>query len=743
MLRAVGKGAFASSHALKSVATSCNVQTLAMRNAAVLTPASSILMKHASTRSIVSVSRVPTTQTMFSLPRFSSRSSTTTSSSSSSSSSSIATTSSVRSFADDANISNDTITTPVQRMRNIAVIAHVDHGKTTMVDSLLKSAGTRMNAGEVRLMDSNQLEKERGITILAKCTSIIWKDARTSEDLQVNIVDTPGHADFGGEVERIMSMVDGVTLIVDATEGPMAQTKFVLKKALARGLTPVVVINKVDRPTARVGEVENEIFDLFVNLDATDAQLDYTTVYASGRSGWASAVPATEGTDMKALFEAIVDRVPHPKVDLDAPFQMLVTQIESDHYFGKCLIGRITSGSIKAGDQVKALDEEGKEIENVRVLKVLRRRGMNRFVVDQAFAGDIVSIAGFSNGTVNTTLAAPSLNTVIPSIPIDPPTLSMTFQVNDSPLAGREGSTLTFNALRTRLMREAENNVSIKVGEGAVKDSIEVRARGELQLGIIIETIRREGSELAVTPPQVVFMQDPETKKILEPMEEVTLDVEEHLSGSVIEKLSKRSGEMKEYTPLKDGRVRILFHIPTRGLLGYRSEFMNDTRGQGIMNQAFLEYVPHRGTIERTEKGALICTEEGQCTAYALEMLEARGVLFVEPTMKVYKGMVLGESSRSEDLELNPCKAKQLSNIRTVSKDEKIRLAPPRKMSLEELIAYVRDDEIIEVTPQNLRLRKRFLDPIARKNAAKTAKSVFANGTNTDPRFMASMNMKA
>jgi len=625
---------------------------------------------------------------------------------------------------------------PLERMRNIAIIAHVDHGKTTLVDSMLKTVGTRINPGEVRLMDSNQLERERGITILAKCTSIIWKHPSSGEDYHINIVDTPGHADFGGEVERIMSMVDGVCLVVDATEGPMAQTKFVLKKALARGLKPIVVINKVDRPSARLGEVENEIFDLFVNLDATDEQLDYQVIYASGRAGWASKKPEV-GQDMTPLFEQVIESVPHPTADVEAPFQMLVTQIESDHYFGKCLIGRIVQGKVRPGDQVKALDEEGKEIETVKILKVLRRRGMNRYVVNEAFAGDIVSIAGFSQATVNSTLCAPSLNSVIPSIPIDPPTLSMTFQVNDSPLAGREGTSLTSNALRQRLIREAENNVSIRIGDAASKDAVEVRARGELQLGIIIETIRREGYELAVSPPQVVFTVDPETNKLMEPVEEVTFDVDEPLSGTVIEKVSKRGGDMKEFISLPNGRVRLLFHIPTRGLLGYRSEFMNDTRGQGVMNQIFHSYTQFKGAIERNDKGALISMEEGVCTAYALESLESRGVLFVEPGTKTYPGMVIGENSRSEDLELNPVKTKALSNVRSVMKEDKTRLSPPRRMTLEELIAYVRDDEIIEVTPQNLRLRKRILDSTARKAASKSAKSVAMLGLNADPRLLA------
>jgi GTP-binding protein len=620
------------------------------------------------------------------------------------------------------------MTLPVSHMRNVAVIAHVDHGKTTLVDSLLAASGTTLGQGEVRLMDSNTLERERGITILAKNTSIIYNRPDAPEEkFQVNIVDTPGHADFGGEVERIMTMVDGVCLIVDATEGPMAQTKFVLRKALAQGLRPIVVINKVDRPSARVGEVENEIFDLFVALDASDEQLEYPVLYASGRAGWATRSDAEHGTDMHPLFDAILSHIEPPKVDRSAPFKMLVTQIESDNYFGKCLIGRITAGSVRPGDAIKALDEEGKDLEATKVLKVLRRRGMNRFIVEEAHAGDIISLAGFDTATVNSTLCHPSVTEHIPSIPIDPPTLSMTFVVNDSPLNGQEGTTLTSNALRLRLQREAENNVSIRLHPGASKEQIEVHARGEMQLGVIIETMRREGSEMAVCPPQVVFDVD-ENGALLEPVEEVTLDVDEPMSGSCIEKLSKRGGEMKEFTAIGDGRVRLVFHIPTRGFLGYRSEFTNDTRGQGVINTVFLEYVKYKAEIDRNDKGALIAMEDGTATAYSLESAEARGTLFIEPGAKVYGGMVIGENSRNEDIELNVSKAKQLSNVRSVMKEDKVRLTPPRRMTLEEMISYCRDDEMIEITPKSLRLRKRYLNPIARKTAAKSPRVVATAG---------------
>lgn len=627
-------------------------------------------------------------------------------------------------------------------MRNVAIIAHVDHGKTTLVDSLLKSAGTRMTEGEVRLMDSNTLERERGITILAKCTSVIYNDPNTKEDYHINIVDTPGHADFGGEVERIMSMVDGVCLIVDATDGPMAQTKFVLKKALGRGLRPVVIINKVDRPSARVGEVENEIFDMFINLDANDEQLEYPIIYASGRSGWATETPNEVGTDMNPLFQGILKHIPAPQGNPEAPFRMLVTQIESDAFFGKCLIGRVVDGVVRPGDSVKALDEEGKVIEDTKVLKLLRRRGMNRYVIDEASAGDIISLAGFSTASVNATLCDPSVTEVIPSVPIDPPTLSMTFSVNDSPLAGREGTAHTSNSLRQRLNREAENNVSIRVFDGPNKDAIEVRARGELQLGVIIETIRREGYELAVSPPQVVFKLDEEHQTLLEPIEEVTIDVEEPMSGNIIEKMSKRSGEMKEFIPLPDGRIRLIFHIPTRGFLGFRNEFMNDTRGQGVISSTLHEYVEFRGQIERSSKGAILSMEDGICTAYALEMIQDRGALFVEPNTKVYAGMVIGENSRENDIEVNPSKAKAVSNVRSVMKDEKTKLTPPRRLTLEDMISYVRDDEIIEITPQSIRLRKKILDANVRKSSKRSAKSIALHGLNTNQRLLEAIQAK-
>jgi GTP-binding protein len=618
--------------------------------------------------------------------------------------------------------------------RNIAVIAHVDHGKTTLVDTLLKIGGTKLGDGEVCLMDSNQLERERGITILAKCTSVLYDNKKDGQTYQINLVDTPGHADFGGEVERIMSMVDGVFLVVDASDGPMTQTKFVLKKALLRGIKPIVVINKIDRPSARLGEVENEIFDMFVNLEASDEQIEYPVLYASGRSGYANLDSTKRDGDMHPLLEAVCSHIKPPQCDETKPFSLLVTQIESDAFFGKCLIGQVKSGIARPGDSVKALDEKGNVIENTKILKILRRRGMNRFVIDEAHAGDIVSIAGFNTATVNSTLCALENTQVIPSIPIDPPTISMTFQVNDSPLAGSEGQTHTANSLRARLQREAENNVSIRLLEGPSKEATIVQARGELQLSIIIETIRREGYELAVSPPQVVFDLD-EKGDLVEPVEEITIDCEEGHSGAVIEKLAKRGADMKEFNSAGVGRVKLVFQIPSRGFIGFRSEFMNDTRGQGIINSLFHSYIPFHGLIERSDKGALVATEEGICTAYALETAQNRGMLFVEPQMKVYPGMIVGENSRGEDIDINVVKLKQLTNVRSVMKEDKTKLTPPKLMSLEEYISYIKDDQMLEVTPKSLRLRKKYLDPTARKQAARNAHLSVLSSIQSDPKF--------
>lgn len=610
--------------------------------------------------------------------------------------------------------------TPLPLLRNIAIIAHVDHGKTTLVDCLLRSAvASRMDSSSSRVMDSNALEKERGITILSKCTSIDWRNPSDNKTYHINIVDTPGHADFGGEVERVLSMVDGVCLVVDATDGPMTQTKFVLGKALKLGLRPLVVINKVDRPTARVGEVENEIFDLFVNLQATDEQMDFPIVYACARDGWSTMEPKKQGTDMNPLFTSVVSHVKPPPVDRTKPFSMAVTQIESDQFLGKLLLGRIASGTVKVGDKLHALDGTNKKLEEVKVMKIIARKGLEQVPVPIAAAGDIVSLAGFSIATVNSTLCDTSITQALPFTPVDPPTLAMSFSVNTSPFAGQEGSQLTSTMIKDRLLKEAESNVSLQIEESVNKESFEVRGRGELQLGILIETMRREGYELSVSAPRVVLKHDEETKAVLEPLEEVVIDVSQEHTGQVIEKMSSRKGELQDFIQTDDGKARLKFRIPMRGLIGYRSELQNDTRGTGIMNNIFHSYVPFMGELTKPEKGAIVSTAEGVITSFALEGLEARGVLFVEAGMKCYSGMIIGESSREGDLEVNPAKTKQLSNVRSVTKEERVKLTPPRIMSLEEVIAYVREDEIIEVTGKSIRLRKIELDASKRKTQEK------------------------
>ena len=604
-------------------------------------------------------------------------------------------------------------------LRNIAIIAHVDHGKTTLVDQMLRQSGTfRVNQQvQERAMDSNDLERERGITILAKCTSVVWRD------LRINIVDTPGHADFGGEVERILSMVDGVILLVDAAEGCLPQTKFVLSKALSLGLRPIVVINKVDRPDAQPHVVHDQIFDLFLALDATDEQADFPTLYASGRQGWASLELDKPTENLDVMFDLVVRHVPPPKVDTDAnhPFSMLVTTLEADPFLGRILTGRIHSGTAKAGLSVKALTREGVLIETARISKVLAFRGLERVPVDSADAGDIIAIAGFTSATVADTLCETSVMAALPAHPIDPPTLAVTFQVNDSPLAGREGSKVQSRVIRDRLLREAEGNVAIKVRETDGSDAYEVSGRGELQLGVLIETMRREGFELAVSRPRVLFREDPETGKRLEPIEEVVVDVDDAYSGVVIDKLSMRKAEMTAMRPSGGGKTRVTFLAPSRGLIGYHGEFLTDTRGTGIMNRLFHGYAPYKGPIEGRRNGALISTGDGDAVAYALWNLEERGVLFTDPGVKVYRGMIIGEHSRDNDLEVNPLKGKQLTNIRTTSKDEAIRLTPPRRLTLEEAIAYIQDDELVEVTPKSIRLRKRHLDPNDRKRAERSS----------------------
>ena len=600
-------------------------------------------------------------------------------------------------------------------LRNIAIIAHVDHGKTTMVDALLKQSGTFRDNQKVQecAMDSNELERERGITILSKCTSVEWDGTR------INIVDTPGHADFGGEVERILSMVDGVILLVDSSEGPMPQTKFVLGKALKVGLKPIVLINKADKPDARVEEVLNEIFDLFVSLDATDEQLDFPVLYASGRNGWAVYdLEKDPKQDLTPLFELILSYVPAPICFPEKPFSMLATTLEADKFVGRVLTGKIYSGKIKSGEIIKVLNAENKEVERFRISKIMAYRGLARQNLDEASAGDIIAISGVSKGTVADTLCAFEVTQAIKAQPIDPPTLVMTFSVNDSPLAGREGDKVTSRMIADRLNKEAEGNIALKITQTANSDAFEVAGRGELQLGVLIETMRREGFELSVSRPRVLFRKD-ENGNLLEPIDEVVVDVDEEFSGSVVEKLGQRRAELTEMIPSQAGnKVRLIFRAPTRGLIGYHSEFLTDTRGTGVMNRSFFAYEPHRGEIEGRRNGVLISSETGTAVAYSLFKLEDRGPMFIDSGVPVYTGMIIGEHTKPTDLEVNPCKTKQLTNIRASGKDEAIVLTPPRRISLEEALSYIQNDELLEVTPKSLRLRKRILDPIVRKRSS-------------------------
>jgi GTP-binding protein len=599
--------------------------------------------------------------------------------------------------------------------RNLAIIAHVDHGKTTLVDKLLAQSGTFRANQQVaeRAMDSNDLERERGITILAKCTSVVWKGVR------LNIVDTPGHADFGGEVERILSMVDGVVVLVDAAEGPLPQTKFVTGKALRLGLRPIVLINKVDRGDARPHEVHDMIFDLFAALDATDEQLDFPTLFASAKEGWAAEDLDQPRVDLAPLFDKIVAHVPPPKVDPDAPFSMLATTLERDPYLGRVLTGKIYSGTARLNMPVRSLARDGKVIEQGRLSKLLAYRGLERLPIETAEAGDIIVIAGLTQTNVADTIAAPEVAVALPSQPIDPPTLAMTFSVNDSPLAGRSGDKVTTRVIRDRLLREAEGNVAIRVTETSETDAYEVAGRGELQLGVLIETMRREGFELSISRPRVLFKTDEVSGQRLEPIEEVVIDVDDEFAGVVVEKLGARRGEMTEMKPSSGGKTRLVFLAPSRGLIGYQGEFLTDTRGTGVMARLFHSYAPFKGTVPDRRNGVLISNAGGSAVAYALWNLEDRGPMFIEPGTEVYEGMIIGEHSRGNDLEVNPLKGKQLTNIRTTSKDEAVRLTPPRLMSLEQAIAYIQNDELCEVTPNAIRLRKRLLDPHARKRASR------------------------
>jgi GTP-binding protein len=595
-------------------------------------------------------------------------------------------------------------------LRNIAIIAHVDHGKTTLVDRLLQQSGSFRDNQRVveRAMDSNDLERERGITILAKATSLVWKDTR------INIVDTPGHADFGGEVERILNMVDGALVLVDAAEGPLPQTKFVVSKALKMGLKPIVIINKVDRSDARATEVANAVFDLFAALDATAEQLDFPILYGSAKQGWMAASedgPKDQG--MAPLFDLVLRHVAPPQVE-EGPFRMLGTILESNPYLGRIVTGRITSGSVKPNQPVKVIDRNGELIEEGRVTKVLAFRGLERAPIEEGFAGDIVAIAGLPEAFVSHTLCAPEVTEPLPAQPIDPPTLTMTFRINDSPLAGTEGDKVQSRVIRDRLLREGEGNVTLRISESNEKDSMEVAGRGELQLGILIETMRREGFELAVSRPKVLFQHGP-SGDLLEPIEEVVIDVDEEHSGVVVQKMAERKGEMVEMRPSGGGRTRLIFYAPTRGLIGYQGELLTDTRGTAVMNRLFHAYGPHRGDITGRRNGVLISTDQGEAVAYAMWNLEDRGPMMIEPGWKVYRGMIIGEHTRGNDLEVNVLKGKKLTNIRTHSKDEAIRLTPPIRMTLEKALAYIEDDELVEVTPKSIRLRKKLLDPNDRK----------------------------
>jgi GTP-binding protein len=603
---------------------------------------------------------------------------------------------------------------PAMNMRNIAIIAHVDHGKTTLVDKLLGQSGAFRENQRVaeRVMDSNELERERGITILAKCTSVVWKGTR------INIVDTPGHADFGGEVERILSMVDGAIVLVDAAEGPMPQTKFVVSKALKIGLKPIVAVNKIDKQEARPTEVVNEVFDLFAALDANDAQLDFPILYGSAKQGWMALSPeGPKDEGMAPLFDLVLRHVAEPAVE-EGPFRMLGTILEANPYLGRIITGRISSGMVRSNQTIKALSHDGDLIEQGRVSKILAFRGIERQPIDVGEAGDIIAIAGLGKGSVADTFCALDATEPLHAQPIDPPTVAMSFLVNDSPLAGTEGDKVTSRVIRDRLLREAEGNVALRVSEAPGKDAMEVAGRGELQLAILIEQMRREGFELSVSRPKVVLKRDA-SGELLEPVEEVTIDVDEEHSGIVVQKMSERKAEMVEMRPSGGGRLRLVFHAPTRGLIGYQGELLTDTRGTAVMNRLFHAYAPFKGEIAGRRNGVLIANEQGEAVAYALWNLEDRGPMMIEPGWKVYQGMIVGEHTRDNDLEVNVLKGKKLTNIRTTSKDEAVRLTPPIRMTLEKALAYIQDDELVEVTPKSIRLRKLILDPNDRKKAVR------------------------
>ncbi len=601
-------------------------------------------------------------------------------------------------------------------VRNIAIIAHVDHGKTTLIDSIMKQSGTfRDNqAMDERVMDSNDLEKERGITILAKPTSIQWGDTR------VNIIDTPGHADFGGEVERVLHMADGVILLTDAAEGPMPQTKFVLGKALAQGLRPIVIINKIDRPDGRPEEVVDEVFDLFVSLDATDEQLDFPILYASGRDGWCTAELEDDRKDLSPLLELVLKHVPAPDVDFDKPFAVLATLLDADPFLGRCLTGLVAQGRAKVNDSVKAINLDGKVVETGRLTKLMKFDGTERVPVKEVQAGDIICIAGLTKASVADTIGDPALETPMQSTPIDPPTMSVMISVNDAPFAGKEGSKVTSTMIRERLLAEDEVNVAITFKESADKDAFEIGGRGELQLGVLIETMRREGFEMTVSRPKVLF-QEGENGEKLEPIEEVFIDVDEEYSSSVVDQMNRRKAEMTDMRSSGVGKTRITFLAPSRGLIGYQSKFMTDTRGTGIMNRLFHSYAPFKGEVGQRRNGALISTDTGMAVAYAIFNLQDRGSMFIGHQTPVYSGMIVGEHNRENDLEINVLKGKKLTNMRASGSDEAVTLVPPRNMSLEDMMSYINDDELMEVTPKSLRLRKKYLCPHERKKASRAA----------------------
>ena len=603
-----------------------------------------------------------------------------------------------------------------EELRNIAIIAHVDHGKTTLIDTIMKQSGIFRDNQQIdeRLMDTGDLEKERGITILAKPTSVIWKKTR------INIIDTPGHADFGGEVERVLGMADGVILLTDAAEGPMPQTKFVLGKALKQGLRPIVIINKIDRSDARPEDVVNEVFDLFVALDADDKQLDFPILYASGRDGWCVTDLAHDRLNLDPLLNIILDHVPAPSEPIDAPFAMLATLLDSDPYLGRCLVGRVMQGAAKVNDTVRALNLDGKVVESGRLTKLLRFEGLARVPVNTVKAGDIICIAGLSIASVADTICSPQVSQPIASTPIDPPTMSVTITVNDSPLAGRDGKKVTSTAIRQRLLAEAETNVAITFSESGGKDAFEIGGRGELQLGVLIETMRREGFELTVSRPRVLYQNDEQGNR-LEPIEEVTIDVDDEFSGVVVDHLNRRKGDMQDMRSAGAGKTRLIYHVPSRGLIGYQSQFLSQTRGTGVLNRIFYSYSPFKGHIDGRRNGSLISTDSGDTVAYALFNLQDRGDMFVGPQVAVYQGMIVGEHNRENDLEINVLKGKQLTNVRASGSDEAVRLVPPRLMSLEDMMAYINDDELLEVTPKHLRLRKRLLCPHERKKASRAS----------------------